>query len=97
MEGLPLLLLYILVLLAQVAMLVRAKQGRLGWNRPLLLEGVSLIAALLLCYYFDRLPGYGMMPGLSYMGETLFSLGAAAVYALMLLLTLLLMGHQKEQ
>jgi len=48
----------------------------------------SLAAALLLAWYFDQAPGYGMMPGLTYIQEVLYSLGAAVVFAGLLLITL---------
>ena len=50
----------------------------------------SLVAALLLMWYFDQAPGYGMMPGLTYIQEVFYSFGAAVAFAGLLLFSLVL-------
>lgn len=79
-------ILYIFLLLLQVALLILAV-----CRRTIRYRFTSLIASLLsaaltwgLGAYYDSLPGYGMMPGLTYFAETLFSYGAAILYCGML-------------
>ena len=74
-------ILYIFLLLLQVALLILAICRRTAGYRL-----TSLIASLLsaaLCWglgtYYDHLPGYGFMPGLTYLSETLFGYGTAAI------------------
>lgn len=82
-----LLAIYIAALTAQILLTVRAWKGRTPWKYPLLLELVCIPAALMAMEYFNRLPGYGFMPGLTWLGHVLFSLGAAGIYAAMLAIT----------
>ena len=83
---------YILLLLLQVAALVFAvcrKSTKARLTSLLFSLGCAPLAWGLGAY-FDSLPGYGFMPGLSYISETLFgystallSLGIAALSALL--------------
>lgn len=82
-----LLAVYLAALALQIALTVRAWQGRAPWKYPLLLELGCIPAALVAMEYFNRLPGYGFMPGLTWLGHVLFSLGAAGAYGIMLILT----------
>ena len=52
-------------------------------------ELLSCVAAAIFARYFDSLPGYGMMPGLTYFSEVIFSIAAAHVFAALLLLSLI--------
>ncbi len=78
---------YILILLLQVALIVIAlrKKKKVLWPILFACEIISLVIAVFLGHYYDNLPGSGFMPGLSYIGEVLFSYGAAVVYGVMLL------------
>jgi len=89
-----LLILYLAVLACQIALLIRCvrKPSRRGWILLYGLEIFFLGIAIVLTRYFDALPGHGMMPGLAWFAETLFSLGAAVVYGGMLLVSLLAGG-----
>lgn len=84
-----LLILYLVVLAAQIVLFVRCiRQHSLKrWLILFTFEEVSFIIAFLLMHYFDNLPGYGMMPGLTYFAATMYSLGAAILYCIMLLLS----------
>ena len=74
-------ILYIFLLILQLTLLILSiRQRAIGYRLT------SLIASLLsaaLCWglgtYYDHLPGYGFMPGLTYFAETLFSYGAAII------------------
>lgn len=83
MTSMVLLIAYIAIFILQIVLLVlsiRKKTTKL-WISLFLSEVIPMFAAYFLMRYFDTLPGYGVMPGLSYFGETLFSLGAAVLYA----------------
>lgn len=82
-----LLAVWIAALAAQIALTVKAWKGKRPWRYPLLLELVCIPAALVAMEYFSLLPGYGFMPGLTWLGHVLFSLGAAGAYAAMLTIT----------
>ena len=82
-----LLAVWIAALAAQIVLTVRARKGHVPWKYPLLLELVCIPAALVTMEYFNRLPGHGFMPGLTWLGHVLFSLGAAGAYAAMLVIT----------
>lgn len=84
-------ILYLIMLAAQAVLLyfsIRRPTGR-RWGVLLGTELLSLAAALLLAAHCNGLPGIGMMPGLTYFAETLFSLFAALAYGAMLLISAL--------
>ena len=47
----------------------------------------AFLAALIIMWFFDQAPGYGMMPGLSYIQEVFYSFCAAVLFAGLLLLS----------
>ena len=50
----------------------------------------SLLAALIIMWFYDQAPGYGIMPGLTYIQEVFYSLGAAVLFTGLLLLSLVI-------
>lgn len=86
-----LLIIYLIILVIQIVFLIWCAQHRQrkGWVILYVFEIISATAAFLLSRYYDSLPGYGIMPGLSYFGETLFSLFAYWAYLAMMLITLI--------
>lgn len=74
-------ILYILLLAIQVVSFVLAicRNSKKHWILLFVLETLSALLAWRLGIWFDGLPGYGMMPGLTYFSETLFSYGTAAI------------------
>ena len=81
---------YIAIFIFQIILLVfsvRKKATRL-WAFLFLSEVIPLAIALALMKYFDSLPGYGFMPGFTYLGEILASMGAAILYAVTLFVSL---------
>ena len=72
---------YIFLLAIQVLSLILAirRKSKRYWISLFLLEAVSAVLAWRLGGWFDSLPGYGFMPGLTYISETLFGYGTAAI------------------
>ena len=85
-------LLYLAVLIVHIVLLIKTLRApaRSKWLRLILVQFLSILAAFLLMSYFDDLPGTGMMPGLTYFAEVIFSLIAAALYSTGLLCSVVL-------
>ena len=80
---------YIVILLLQIVLLVlslRKEQKKL-WLSLFLVEVIPLLIANGLRIYYDSLPGHGIRPGLTYIGEVLYSYGASIVYCLVFLVS----------
>ena len=96
-------ILYLLLLILQVLLLILniRKPLKKRWTLLFVSEAVSEAAAVLLMRYYNQLPGTGMMPGMTYFAETIYSMIAAAVYCGMLLLSAIVMlsisRHQKTK
>jgi drug/metabolite transporter (DMT)-like permease len=82
---------YILALALQLVMLAGClkKPVRVRWSLLFLCELCALTAAVYFSIYYNALPGDGMMPGLTYFAETLYSMAGAVVYLGMLLVSVL--------
>jgi hypothetical protein len=74
-------ILYIFLLALQVLSLILAirRKSKRYWISLFILEAVSAVLAWRLGVWFDHLPGYGFMPGLTYISETLFGYGTAVI------------------
>ena len=85
-------ILYILLLAGQVILLIFAirRKSIAYWMATWITEALSAALAWGLGVYYDGLPGYGMMPGLTYFAHTLYSMAAAVAYGCLLLVSLLL-------
>lgn len=90
MKSLFLLILCLLIFVLQIILLVKGvkKVENKYWIRLFLLEIFSIIIFIILLNYYESLPGYGFMPGLSYLGETLLSFTAICLYSFMLFITI---------
>ena len=77
---------YLALLVGQLVMLIRTIRRPVvkRWGLLLASELFCALGAWRLARFFDALPGVGMMPGLTYLAEVLFSLGAAVVYGALL-------------
>lgn len=86
-----LLVIYILIFILQIVLLVKSVRRKTNrfWKYLFLIELIPMVTASYLVGYFDDLPGYGFMPGLTYLGEYLFSFGAAILYGFMFLITII--------
>jgi hypothetical protein len=80
---------YILLFTLEVLWLIRTccRKGKF-W--PVLTVNVlSAALSAVLLWYYDTLPGYGIMPGFAYFPEVFASLCAAAAFVLLTFVTLL--------
>ena len=87
------LVIYIAIFISQIVLLVfsvRRKSAKL-FALLFLSEIIPLVIAYVLMRYFDNLPGYGFMPGFTYLGEILASLGAVILYATAIVASLLVL------
>jgi len=86
-----LLLFYLLALAIQIVMFAGClkKPVRVRWSMLFLCELCALTAAVYFSIYYNSLPGYGMMPGLTYFAEALYSMVGAVGYLGMLILSVL--------
>ena len=80
---------YIVLALWQLIWLVLAIKNKRGWVRLLVLSALSTALAFGCMWYFDTLPGYGIMPGWAYFAEVFYSLCAGIVYLLVSVIALL--------
>jgi len=80
---------YIVVFIMQIVLFVSAirKRKKRFWILLFSAEIIPLFIAYMLMHYYDNLPGYGFMSGFTYMGEVLFSFGAAVLYGVVFLIS----------
>lgn len=86
-----LLFFYLLALAIQIVMFAGClkKPVRVRWSLLFLCELCALTAAVYFSIYYNALPGTGMMPGLTYFAETMYSMAGAVVYLCMLVISVL--------
>ena len=85
-----LLITYIVIFIFQIILFVitiRKKTKKL-WRILFSAELISLLISIGLMIYYNNLPGYGFMPGLTYLGEVLFSFGAVVLYCISFLISI---------
>ena len=80
---------YLLLFAVQIGLLVFAlkRLTTSHWCLLYVIEMLSVVAALILMVYFDNLPGYGMMPGLTYFAEVFYSFFASIGFGILLLIS----------
>lgn len=83
-------IIYILIFIFQIFFLVQCMKNKNKWKKLFLFETIALILALILLWYYNQLPGYGFMPGLTYLGEVLVSFGAIVIFLVMLFASIVL-------
>lgn len=83
--GVLLLIIYILIFMFQIKLLINLIKNNKDFYPIIITEIVSIIISIGVLKYFDSLPGTGFMPGLTYIAEYIFSLGAGIIYYIMLL------------
>lgn len=85
-----LLITYIVILILQIILLVISirKKTKKFWRTLFSIELISMLIAIGLMIYYNSLPGEGFMPGLTYLGEMLFSFGAAILYGISFLISI---------
>ena len=85
-----LLITFIEILILQIILLVitiRKKTKKL-WRILFSIELIPMFISIGVMIYYNNLPGYGFMPGLSYLGEVLSSFGAAVLYGISFLVSI---------
>ena len=85
-----LLITYIVIFTFQIILFVitiRKKTKKL-WRILFSAELIPLLISIGLMIYYNNLPGYGFMPGLTYLGEVLFSFGAVVLYCISFLISI---------
>ena len=80
-------ILYIAIFIFLIIDFVLCVKGKAKWIVLFVLEIISVTLAVSLWIYYNGLPGYGFMPGLSYLGEVVCSVGALILYVIMLAVT----------
>ena len=83
---------YVIILALEILLLVFSvrRNTKKYWLGLFASEVASVAVAFGLGCYYDSLPGYGFMPGLTYLAETLLSYGAGAAYGLVLLISVII-------
>lgn len=85
-----LLITYIVILIFQIILFVitiRKKTKKL-WRILFSAELILLLISIGLMIYYNNLPGYGFMPGLTYLEEVMFSFGAVVLYCISFLISI---------
>ncbi len=85
-----LLVVYALIFILLLIALVRCLKSKLKWGILFVCEVLAIIFSTIFMLYYDSLPGYGIMPGLTYVGEVFISLGAMFLFLLLLAITIVL-------
>ncbi len=88
---------YLILFGLQVFWLIRVCIRKEKLWPVLTVNGLSVVLSAFLLWYFDTLPGYGMMPGFAYFPEVFASLLAAAAFTVLTLVTLLCLLLRKHK
>lgn len=80
-------IIYIIIFIFLIIKLIKCLKNKTKWIKLFIFEIISTLLSSFLFIYYDNLPGYGLMPGLSYFGETLISFGAMVLYGIILVIT----------
>ena len=88
---------YAVLFAAEVFLLVRNLRKHRGLSLLLILNGASVALSAILMWYFDTLPGYGIMPGFAFFPEVMYSLCAIVVFTVLTFVTLLIWLLQKHK
>ena len=78
------------VFIIEIVLLVKffkSKQNKY-WLINIILEICFIIISIIIFNYYDNLPRYGLMPGLSYITQVLFSFGSCILNIIMLSVTI---------
>ena len=65
-----------------------SQENKKLWRILFSAELIPLLISIGLMIYYNNLPGYGFMPGLTYLGEVLFSFGAVVLYCISFLISI---------
>lgn len=81
---------YIALFVVMLVMMEHTNRHRRKWWPLWLFELVSAVGAFVIMMVADAVPGTGMMPGLHNIGIVIYSMGAAAAYFALLILSLII-------
>lgn len=83
---------HLLKLIAGIVLLVSCvkKPHIAKWIGLFIFEILVLMNAVCYTHYYNTKPGYGIMPGLSYIGEVTFGMLASGVFAVLLFVSILI-------
>ncbi len=81
-------IIFILLLIFLIVNLIKYLKYKTKWVRLFLLNIFSIALFMILLIYYSNLPGYGFMPGLSYLFEVLLSFCAVILYSIILIIAI---------
>ena len=81
----------------QLFLLIRGFRRKRGLGKVLVLNILSIVLSCVLLWYFDTLPGYGIMPGFAYFPEVFASLCSIAAFTVLTFVTLLIWLMKKHK
>lgn len=87
-----LLILYIILLAIQFFLFIQCiRKKNLKYGAACSVAAIaSSVIAIGIMFFYDSLPGYGPMAGLTYFSEFMYSLGASVIFAGIFIISLLL-------
>jgi hypothetical protein len=91
------LILYVIVFAIMIYQLIQCTRIQKKWMVLFLLEISSIVAAFVLTVIYENLPGFGFMPGLSYLYEIVISFCAGVVYFLVFIVSVLVYFFTKTK
>ncbi|MDD6272709.1 MAG: hypothetical protein PUA90_04245 [bacterium] len=83
------LIIYLMIFIFLIFNFVRCLKNKFKWNKLLIFEIVFIVLTLILFIYYNNLPGFGFMPGFTYLGETLVNLASMILFIIIFLITLI--------
>lgn len=81
---------YILAFIIQIILMVKCFKHKVKWRILLIFETICILIAMFIGNYYSSLPGYGFMPGLTYLGQVMVSYISMIIYIIMFCVTLLI-------
>ncbi len=98
-----LLIIYIIIFIFEIVQFIKCLKNKSKWSRLFIYEIFFIILSAVLLVHYDSLSGSGFMPGLTYIGEVLFSFVAMILYCIAFGITLItkliiyLLGKKKQE
>ena len=80
---------YLILFALQVLWLIRTCIRKRKFWPVLTANALSIVLSVFLLWYFDTLPGFGLIPGFAFFPEVFASLCAAAAFTVLSFVTLL--------
>ena len=87
-------LIVFVIILYQLIQCIRTQKN---WTRLFLVEISAIIVSFILTMIYENLPGFGFMPGLSYLYEIVVSFCAGAVFSLVFIVSVLVYFFTKSK